>query len=58
MSAFGEAVQRVGRAIDAHQAAEAALTEAKAELAEARNVLRRYEIDPEYRENKERVAAA
>lgn len=57
MSAFGEAVQRVGRAIDAHQAAEAALAEAKAELTEARNVVQRYEIDPEYRENRERVSA-
>lgn len=57
MSAFGEAVQRVGRAIDAHQAAEAALAEARAELTEARNVVQRYEIDPEYRENRERVSA-
>lgn len=58
MSALQEAVRRVGQAIDAERAAGAALTEARAELTEARNALRRFAIDPEYDPaRRERVSA-
>lgn len=64
MSAYQEARQRRERAVDAHLAAlavkaeaDARFAETGAELAEARNVVQRYEIDPEYRENRDRVSA-
>jgi len=60
MSAYQEALRRYRRAASSRQAAQgdSAAREADAELDEATRVLRRFEIDPEYRGQQHRKAAA